>query len=119
MRRVPLFSRHDRAMFVVSKGAVAISAVNLAIYAPRVICEVQAKKYALAVVSLGSTCPMVFHLLFTTYQCRKKGENLWRDSATSTTEPTSGQLEAAGSALGAGLFLFVQTLWVTRSKMYA
>jgi hypothetical protein len=106
-------------MFIVSKGAVAISAVNLAIYALRMLREVQAGKYALAVVSLCSTLPMSFHLLFTIYQCRTKGENWWRDSVTSTTEPTSGQLKAAGFALGTGLFLFVQTLWVTRSKMYA
>lgn len=119
MCRVPLFSRHDRAMFVVSKSAVAISAVNLAIYALRVIREVQAGKYALAVVSIGSTLPMIFHLLFTTYQCRKKGEDWWRDSAENSKEPTSRQLKAAGFALGSGLFLFVQTLWVTRSSMYA
>jgi energy-coupling factor transporter transmembrane protein EcfT len=87
-------------MFVVSKSAVAISAVNLAIYALRVIREIQARTYALAVVSIGSTLPMIFHLLFTTYQCRKKGENLWRDSATSTTEPTGKQLKAAGSCFG-------------------
>lgn len=119
MCRVPLFSRHDRAMFVVSKSAVAISAGILDIYALRVMREVQAGKYALAVVSLGSTLPMIFHLLFTIYQCRKKGENWWRDSAENTKEPTSRQLKAAGFALGSGLFLFVQTLWVTRSSMYA
>jgi RNA polymerase subunit RPABC4/transcription elongation factor Spt4 len=103
MCRVPLFSRHDRAMFIVSKSAVAISAVNLAIYTLRVTREVQARKHALAVVSLGSTRPMIFHLLFTIYQCRKKGNNWWRDSATSTTEPTSGQLKAAGFASRTGL----------------
>lgn len=119
MCRVPLFSKHDRMMFIVSKSAVAISAVNLAIYALRVFRELQAGKHALAVVSLGSTLPMLFHLAFTIYQCRKKGENWWRDSVTSTTEPTGRQLRAAGFALGSGLFLFVQTLWVTRSKMYA
>lgn len=99
MCRVPLFSRHDRAMFIVSKSAVAISALNLAIYAPlKVLREVQAGKYALVVISLCSTLPMIFHLLFTTYQCRKKGENWWRDSAENTKEPTSRQLKAAGFA---------------------
>ena len=119
MCRIPLFSRHDRAMFIVSKSAVAIPAVNLPIYTLRVTREVQAGKHALAVVSLGSTLPMLFHLAFTIYQCRKKGENWWRDSATSTTEPTGRQWKAAGFALGGGLFLFVQTLWVTRSSIYA
>jgi hypothetical protein len=86
-------------MFIVSKSAVAISALNLAIYAPlRVLREVQAGKYALVVISLCSTLPMIFHLLFTTYQCRKKGENWWRDSAENTKEPTSRQLKAAGFA---------------------
>lgn len=119
MCRAPLSSKHDRMMFIVSKSAVAISAVNFAIYALRVFREVQARKYTLAVVSLGSTCPMMFHLLFTVYQCRKKGGNWWRDSATSTTEPTGRQLKAAGFAVGNGLLLFVQTLWVRRSSMYA
>ena len=119
MCRAPLFSKHDRAMFIVSKSAVAISAVNLAIYALRVFRELQARRYALAVVSLGSTFPMLFHLAFIIYQCRRKGENWWRDSATSTTEPTGKQLKAAGFALASGLFLFVQTLLATRSRMYA
>jgi RNA polymerase subunit RPABC4/transcription elongation factor Spt4 len=119
MCRAPLFSKHDRAMFIVSKSAVAISAVNLAIHALRVTRKLQARRYALAVVSLGSMSPMIFHLLFTVYQCRTKGENWWRDSAASSTEPTRGQLKGAGFALVTGLFLFVQTLWVTRSSMYA
>ena len=119
MCRVPLFSRRDPMMFIVSKSAVAISAVNLAIYSLRLLREVQARRYALAVVSLGSMSPMIFHLLFTIYQCRTKGENWWRDSAASTTELTSGQLKAAGFTLETGLFLFVQTLWVTRSGVHA
>jgi hypothetical protein len=50
--------------------------------------------------------------------CLRNGENWWRDSAT-PTEPTHGQLMAASFALGTGLFVFFQTLWVTRSSMYA
>jgi hypothetical protein len=118
MCRVPLFSRYDRMMFVVSKSAVAISAVNLAIYSLRLVRELQAGRFVQATVSFGSMFPMVFYLSFTIYQCRKKGENWWRDSAT-PTEPTRGQLQSASFALGTGLFVFFQKLWVTRSSMYA
>lgn len=118
MCRVPLFSRHDRLMFIVSKSAVAISGVNFAIYSLRLFRELQAGKLIYATVSFGSMLPMVFHLFVMISLCRKNGEHWWRDSATAT-EPTLGQLKAAAFALGTGLFLFFQTLWITRSRMYA
>ena len=119
--RTPLFSRYDRMMFMVSKGAVAIASVNLAIYSLRLVRELQASKYALAIVSLGSMSPMVFYLVFAFYQCRQKGEDWWRDSADpkKPSQPNQGQLKAAAFALGTGLFIFVQTLWIASSGTYA
>jgi hypothetical protein len=119
--RTPLFSRYDRMMFMVSKGAVAIAAVNLAIYPLRLVRELQASKYALAIVSLGSMSPMVFYLVFVIFQCRQKGEDWWRDSADpeKLSQPTQGRLKAAAFALGTGLFIFSQTLWITRNGIYA
>lgn len=117
--RAPLFSKRDRIMFVMSKGSVAVAVVNIAVYSLRLLLNLQAGNFLNAGICFGSMCPMAWYLRAMIGFCRERGESWWRDAAAATKEPASFELKMASFAFGTGVFLFFQTVWITRGSLCA